>query len=228
IIRPLFSVSTGLDSSPVDTENKGLIIKGDTFTPYFLVLIGIIVALFTGYVISTTSKRNIAEEQFEADSSLMGGNQLITGITAVNGILADLINSLLSAHYLGISQGSLVMWTGLMILMMLAMLFVASYLLRQLKMIGMFILLGVMSMYLFLTRALGTGFAGSDQLRAYSPLQYLENMLTKAIQGDTNYHVILFSVIVVAILAALANLLVWHRNQGNLAKDEQDATQTNS
>src|SRR5699024_6206923 len=37
-------------SSPVDTENKGLIIKGDTFTPYFLVLIGFIVALFTGYV----------------------------------------------------------------------------------------------------------------------------------------------------------------------------------
>src|SRR5699024_5705510 len=30
-------------SSPVDTENKGLIIKGDTFTPYFLVLIGFIV-----------------------------------------------------------------------------------------------------------------------------------------------------------------------------------------
>src|SRR5699024_1996123 len=53
-------------SSPVDTENKGLIIKGDTFTPYFLVLIGFIVALFTGYVISTTSKRNMAEGQFEA------------------------------------------------------------------------------------------------------------------------------------------------------------------
>src|SRR5699024_806514 len=215
-------------SSPVDTENKGLIIKGDTFTPYFLVLIGFIVALFTGYVISTTSKRNMAEGQFEADRSLMGGNLLITGITAGIGILEGLIIGLLSAHYLGISQGSLVMWTGLMILMMLAMLFVASYLLRQLKMIGMFILLGVMSMYLFLTRALGTGFAGSDQLRAYSPLQYLENMLTKAIQGDTNYHVILFSVIIVAVLAALANLLVWHRNQGNLAKDEQDATQTNS
>src|SRR5699024_5953754 len=48
-------------SSPVDTENKGLSIKGDTFTPYFLVLIGFIVAVSTGYVISTTSKRNMAE-----------------------------------------------------------------------------------------------------------------------------------------------------------------------
>src|SRR5699024_3235376 len=114
------------------------------------------------------------------------------------------------------------------ILIMLAMLFVASYLLGQVKMIGMFILLGVMSMYLFLTITLGNGFGGSVHLRAYSRLHYLENMLTKAIQGDTNYHVILFSVIIVAVLAALANLLVWHRNQGNLAKDEQDATQTNS
>src|SRR5699024_12765393 len=101
--------------------------------------------------IYTVIKRNMSEGQFEADHSLMGGNMLISGIPAGIGILEGLIIGLLSAHYLGISQGSLVMWTALMILMMLAMLFVASYLLRQLIMIGMFILFGVLYMFLFLS-----------------------------------------------------------------------------
>lgn len=215
-------------SSPVDTENKGLMIKGDTFTPYFLVLIGFIVSLFTAYVISTMSKRNLTEGQFEAERSLMGSNALITGITACIGIVEGLVIGLLSAHYLDISKGSLIIWTGLIILVMLAMLFVSAYLLRQLKMVGMFILLAVMSMYLFLTKALGSGFSEGGSLRAYSPLQYLENMLAKAISGQTDYQFILFSVIAIIIVGALANLLVVHKQLGNIAEDDEGAAKTES
>lgn len=215
-------------SSPVDTENKGLMIKGDTFTPYFLVLIGFIVSLFTAYVISTMSKRNVTEGQFEAERSLMGSNALITGITACIGVLEGLVIGLLSAHYLDISKGSLIIWTGLIILVMLSMLFVSAYLLRQLKMVGMFILLAVMSMYLFLTKALGSGFSEGGSLRAYSPLQYLENMLAKAISGQTDYQFILFSVIAIVIVGALANLLVIHKQLGNIAEDDEGAAKTES
>lgn len=118
------------------------------------------------------------------------------------------------------------MWTGLMILAMLAMLFVSAYLLRQLNMIGMFILLAVMSMYLFLTKALGSGFSGSNQLRAFSPLQYIENMLAKAVQGETSYQFIMFGVIALIVLSVLANLLVVHSSQGDVAKDDEDAANT--
>lgn len=211
-------------SDPVDTENKGMMIKGDTFTPYFLVLLSFIVALFTAYVISITNQRRMAGDQFEAEKSLMGSNALITGITATIGVVEGLVIGLLSAYYLGISEGDLVMWTGLMILILLSMVLVSTYLLRQLKMIGMFILLAVMSMYLFLTEALGSGFAGSDALRAYSPLQYLETMLTKAIQGGFDHPFVLFGVFVVILLATLANLLVLHR-AGSGTKEDEDVAE---
>src|SRR5699024_7268501 len=128
-------------AKPVDTDNKGLLVKGDTFTPYFLVLISFIVALFTAYVLSTTNQRNKKAEEFASDGSLIANNTLITGITVGIGIVEGIIIGLLSAHYLGISDTGLIKWTGLMITVMLVMLLVSTYLLRQLKMIGMFILL---------------------------------------------------------------------------------------
>src|SRR5699024_2572646 len=147
-------------AKPVDTDNKGLLVKGDTFTPYFLVLISFIVALFTAYVLSTTNQRNKKAEEFASDGSLIANNTLITGITVGIGIVEGIIIGLLSAHYLGISDTGLIKWTGLMITVMLVMLLVSTYLLRQLKMIGMFILLACMSMYLFLTKAFGSSAAG--------------------------------------------------------------------
>lgn len=213
-------------SSPVDTENKGLMIKGDTFTPYFLVLIGFIVALFTGYVISTTAKRRHMRSQFDGERSLIGSNSLITGITAGIGVLEGLIIGILSANYLDLSQGRLIIWTGLMILVMLSMVFLSAYLLRQLHMVGMFILLVVMSMYLFLTKALGSGFSEGAQLRAYSPLQYVENMLSRFMQGNSDYQPILFGIIILIVLGVLGNLFVFERSQKEVAEDETDATNT--
>lgn len=210
-------------ASPVDTDNQGLLVKGDTFTPYFLVLISFIVALFTAYVVSTTKQRHVENGEFEAERSLIASNTLLTGITACIGIVEGIVIGLLSAQYLGINDVGLITWTGLMIAVMLVMLLAAAYLLRQLKMIGMFILLAFMSMYLFMTKALGPSTSGSSQLRAYSPLQYIEDMLTKAVQGDTGYQVTLFGILTLILISALANLLVVHTVKEDKAKDEEHA-----
>src|SRR5699024_12814842 len=98
-----------------------------------------------------------------------------------------------------------------MITVMLVMLLVSTYLLRQLKMIGMFILLACMSMYLFLTKTLGSSAAGNEGLRAYSLLQYVEDMLMRAVQEDNGYQVTLFGILIVLkyrILDILLSLLL--------------------
>lgn len=209
-------------SHPVDAKNDGVIIERDTFTPYFLVLTCFIVALFTAYVISTANQRRMADDQFEKESSLIGANSLITGITAGIGVLEGLAIGLASAYFLNVAGGSLVLWTGLMILIMLTMVLVSAYLLRQLKMIGMFILLAVMSMYLFLTNALESSLTGFGQLNAFSPLQYVETLLARAMQGDSNYQLIMFSMIGIALLAALGNLLVVKRFGRKKTEDDED------
>ncbi|MEW9676384.1 type VII secretion protein EsaA [Lentibacillus sp. L22] len=214
-------------SNPVETKNQGIILAGDTFTPYFLVLICFIVALFTAYVISLNNQRRTAGDQFEHEQSLMGKNALITGITASIGIAEGLVIGLVSGYFLGINNGQLMMWTGLIILIMLAMLLVSSYLLRQIKMIGMFILLAMLSVYLLLTKALGSGLGGVDTLRMYSPLQYVETLMTKVTQGDDGYFMIMMVMIGVILVGALANLLVIHRSDKSKSKDDEHVAEAN-
>src|SRR5699024_7071624 len=83
-------------SSPVQTKNDGIIAAGDderdtSFTPYFLVLICFIVALFTAYVLSTNNLKRMEADQFETDKTLAGKNMPLTLVTVSIGILEGLV-----------------------------------------------------------------------------------------------------------------------------------------
>ncbi|GGB34806.1 type VII secretion protein EsaA [Lentibacillus populi] len=215
-------------SNPVQTKNNGTIVAGDDkFTPYFLVLVCFIVALFTAYVISTNNQRRIADDQFESEKSLMGKNTLITTITGSIGVAEGIIIGLLSGYFLHISEGELIKWTGLITLVMVVMLLVATYLLRQLKMIGMFILLVVLSLYLFLTKALGSGIAGLETLRMYSPLQHVETLISKTALGATSYGTGVFVLLGLALIGVLANLLVLYRTARKGEEDDERVAEAN-
>ncbi|WP_208591420.1 type VII secretion protein EsaA [Gracilibacillus suaedae] len=210
-------------ANPVETRNEGVIVeRADTFTAYFLVLICFLVALFTGYGMSTISQKRMAENQFEEEKSIVSQNGLITGIIASVGVLEGLVLGLVSAYLLQISGGKLILWTGLMILIMFTMVLAATYLLRQLKMIGMFILLGLLSMYLFLTNALTNSLSGVGDWRDLSPLQYVERLLNRVVQGSSDYGFIVFGLIVIALLAVLANLLVVTRKSSQVTEDDEN------
>lgn len=210
-------------SNPVTTENRGLITKSDTFTPYFLILISFIVALFSSYVISTLTRDNTIKNKFKEEDSLVKGNALFTGIIACVGIIEGLIIGLLSAYFIGINHLNMIGWTALMIVIMLVLLLISTYLLRQLKMIGMFVLLVILSLYLLFTKALGSGLSSSSNLRLYSPLQYLENMMTSAIRGVFDYPVTLIVVISFIVIGFLANLFVTHKSGEAKVKGDESA-----
>lgn len=206
-------------SNPVQTSNVGTITSGDKFTPYFLVLTIFIVVLFTAYVISTLQQKR-EEDQFAQEKSLMGTNMPITIITAGIGALEGIAIGITSSILLGISDGSMVLWTVLITTLITGMLLLATYLLRQLKMLGMFVLLIVISMYLFLTNAFGAGIAGLGYLRDYSPLQYVERILIQVVQGDANYLLAMLVIGGLILIGVLANLLVINRNEKGDLEDE--------
>ncbi|WP_106496017.1 type VII secretion protein EsaA [Lentibacillus sp. Marseille-P4043] len=214
-------------SNPVQTKNNGTIAAGDKFTPYFVVLVCFIIALFTAYVISMSNQRQLAGDQFETEKSLMGKNTLITSITGGIGVAEGIIIGLLSGYFLEVSGGELVKWVGLITLVMIVMLLVATYLLRQLKMIGMFILLAVLSLYLFLTRALGSGFVGLETVRMYSPLQYVETLVSKTVQGQAGYGTAMFILAGLALIGVIANLLVLHRSTRKGEEDDESDAKAN-
>lgn len=199
-------------SEPVQVKNDGIIMAGDTLTPYFLILIMFIVALFTAYVISTYAEQRA--RQADGEVSLMQRNVPITIITASIGVVEGLVICIISGYLLRISQTNLIQWIGLNVLVMLTFLLVATYLLRQLKMVGMFILLILLSVYFLFTNALtGNGEGGFRLLQQMSPLQHVEMMIANFLQGSGGYGYVIASLVGLLILSFVGNIYVFNRSK---------------
>ena len=202
-------------SKPVQTKNAGIMMASDdTFTPYFVVLICFIVSLFTAYVLANNERKRLNNDSFAEEQTLVRQNTPITIITASIGLVEGLVIGLLSGCLLEINEGKFLLWVGMITLIMAAMLVTSTYLLRQLKMAGMFVLLVILSLYLFLTDAIGLQFDPSSfaaQLGDYSPLQYIETWLMKFGSGAAGSRALIFSLVAVTGISLVGHLFVIHR-----------------
>ncbi|MED3396757.1 type VII secretion protein EsaA, partial [Bacillus wiedmannii] len=201
-------------SSPVQKQNDGVIVAGNAFTPYLIVLTCFIVALFTAYAIANQEKKRTQSDHFEERFSLIDMNVPTTvvafGISIVEGISIGVI----SGRLLKFSQDQSLLWIAFITIIMMAFVLVSTYLLRQIKMVGMFILLVFLSMYLFLTEAVGSKvdqMSSVGKLRQFSPLQYIESFLNDFISGKDTGKVIFIVLFVIAIIGLVSNLFVWHK-----------------
>jgi len=186
-------------ANPVQTKNDGIITKGESFTAYFLVIILSIITLFTAYVLSTINEKRITANHYSEEKTLIQKNIPFASIMTGIGLIEGLIIGLVSFYLLDFDQADMFIWIGLIMIITMLLMFTSTYLLRQLKMIGMFILLSVLSLYLLLTRSLSFTFENksvADTLRTISPLQYVETLLTNAIEGKTFATVLTFLLLV--------------------------------
>ena len=205
-------------SNPVQTKNGQVIAIEESFHPYFMVLICFIIALFTAYVLSNYERKRLSRDTFETERALWSTNLPLTLLTVGVGLVEGLLISLLSGYFLDMSQSHFIQWIGLVMLIMLSMTVVATYLLRQLKMVGMFILLTLFSMYLFFADALGLHFdklSAAAKVKEFSPLQHIEQLLTAFSKGNDLNIWIIISLIAAVILGIIANLFVINKFTGN-------------
>ncbi|MBU9723480.1 MULTISPECIES: type VII secretion protein EsaA [Bacillaceae] len=207
-------------SNPVETNNQGTIVSGDTFTPYFLVLIIFIVALFTGYVIAANYHKENEKDTFESKQSLVSRNTPITVLTLVTGLVEGLLIGIISSYFLGLTGANMISYIFLTTFITLMILLAATYLLRQLKTVGMFVLLVVLSMYLFSSRAIGTNNLGAGALRDISPLEYIERWITSSIDSSANYLTMILIIIGISIVLLVANLIVFNLGSRNGELDD--------
>ncbi|MEB9737237.1 type VII secretion protein EsaA, partial [Bacillus cereus] len=201
-------------ASPVQKQNDGVIAAGNAFTPYLIVLTCFIVALFTAYAIANQEKKRMQSDHFEEKFSLIDMNVPTTvvafGISIVEGISIGII----SGRLLKFGQDQSLLWIAFITFIMMAFVLVSTYLLRQIKMVGMFILLVFLSMYLFLTEAVGSKvdqMSSVGKIRQFSPLQYIESFLNDFISGKDTGKVIFVVLFVIAIIGLVSNLFVWHK-----------------
>ncbi|SNZ14052.1 type VII secretion protein EsaA, N-terminal domain-containing protein [Terribacillus aidingensis] len=215
-------------SNPVQTSNEGTIAaQSETvFTPYYLVLISFIVVLFTAYVISTLHMKRKQNDQFASESSLFAQNVPITIISAGLGLLEGIVIGIVSSYYLPIDDMNKLQITAVMAFLITAMLLAATYLLRQLRMIGMFILLAIFSLYLFFTDAIGTASTAFPSIEKFSPLQYMETFMLRIVEGSVNYTAAIFILIVAAAAGAFVNLLVFSQTDKGVDIADEDQKET--
>lgn len=217
-------------ANPVQTKNTGIITEGESFTAYFMTIILSIITLFTAYVLSTLNLRR-KEDVFEAEQSIINSNKTIALTTALIGVIEGIVVGLLSFYLLPLPFESMYTWLAMIVLSTAVMLFFATYLLRQLKMIGMFILLTIFSAYLFLTRSLGFRFENNalvETLRHISPLQHVEAELANMIESGINPSFFTWSVLIIlAVLAFVLNVFVFQKSELEEEMEDENQAEAN-
>ncbi|MCD2247852.1 type VII secretion protein EsaA [Listeria marthii] len=203
-------------SNPVDKMNAGTIVAGDKSMPYFMILICTILAIFTSYVISHQEKKREQLNEFEKEMSIVFKNIPITFLTICVGIIEGLVIGAVSGFIFEVGEIGMFLWIGVCVLIMMALVTAFSYLLRQLNMIGMSIILLVLSLYLFLTDAVGLNIDNESifaTFRTFSPLQYIEQLLNGILSVQQDYIIVVYSLIGATLLFTGLNLFVWHRSK---------------
>ncbi|MBC6148647.1 type VII secretion protein EsaA [Listeria innocua] len=212
-------------SNPVDKMNAGTIVAGDKSMPYFMVLICTILAIFTSYVISHQEKKRQQLNEFEKEMSIVFKNIPITFLMICVGIIEGLVIGAISGFIFDLGEIGIFLWIGVCLLIMMALVTAFSYVLRQLNMIGMSIILLVLSLYLFLTDAVGLNIDNESifaTFRKFSPLQYMEQLLNGILSMQQDYIIIVYSLIGATLVFTGLNLFVWHRSNKEDAEEDSD------
>nr|WP_280527049.1 type VII secretion protein EsaA [Listeria grandensis] len=211
-------------SNPVEKVKGETIAAGDTFTPYLIVLVCFIVALFTGYVIAAQERKRKQEDEFSEEMALAYQNTPITLMTVGIALIEGAIIGVISAYFLEMKGVIFVSWMGVIMLVVFVFVTISTYLLRQLRMIGMFLLLVILALYLFLTEAVGLKIDQDSMLatiRSLSPLQYVENLLNGFMSRTDDWLVLMYSLIGAAVVGIIVNLFVWHRSKQAGGNDDE-------
>lgn len=211
-------------ANPVLKQNDGVITAGNIFTPYLIVLVCFIVSLFTSYTIANQERKRSPKDNFTEKVSILDMNLPITAITFGIAIIEGVIIGTIAAKLLEFSGSQKLTCIAFITITMMAFVFISTYLLRQIKMIGMFILLTFLSLYLFLTEAVGIKVKDDSyfsKLREFSPLQYVEDYLNHFINSENNGHVTFAVILGMAIVGFIINLFVRHKGWEEKKGDDE-------
>ncbi|MGV0167238.1 type VII secretion protein EsaA [Furfurilactobacillus sp. WILCCON 0119] len=202
-------------ANPVSAKNTSEIANSTSILPYYLVLINIFVTLFTAYTLSVLEKRRGVRlvDRFVNVDNLVWKNLPWTLVVGAVGVVEGLLIGYLSRQLLQTNQIAPTAWVLTVMMIQVALLSATTYLLRQVKTMGMAIAMALAALYLFFTPSLGIKVANgtlTKQFMTISPFQYVEHVYTKLTTGiglGTQGYVILT---VIALVVTALNLVVYH------------------
>ncbi|UTH01888.1 type VII secretion protein EsaA [Macrococcoides canis] len=176
--------------------------------PIYIVLFIYIFSLLIGYFIASYEQTNHIESLFKDKYSVMTPikrNMMITFITLGLGIILGILASVIGSNKIGITEGQ-IKFAMLILLTAIVFTLFNTFMLRQLKSIGMLISLIILSFYLLTLEGLSQFKAGLLNAKL-SPLNYVDRMFFNFLSGEYSIQLYIFGLIVALVLFVVLNLI---------------------
>ncbi|MGY3777377.1 type VII secretion protein EsaA [Isobaculum melis] len=215
-------------SSPVKGDDQGRIASGDTYYPYLIVIVLAITAIFTGIVLNTATFQEKAQNVFKGAEPLVIRNLFTTSMAFSFGLVEGVIISFFSTNLPGITPQMELGWMLRILLLQILFVLLATYLMRQLQVVGLFINLSIFTMYIFLTDAVGKvldSTSSLDKLRTALPLYQGEQLLNNYLTIGNEQWDLIFIFLFMSVALLILNLVVWTPTKKITTKKREEAVE---
>lgn len=201
-------------SKPIDTLNIDNVLTESktkhTVSPSLLVFVMFLISLMTAYLLSsyerTKSNIQLIQNDFSKNSKLYNNiakTGVITGIALIEGIVISLI----AMNKFEIIEGYRFKFIMLVICSMILFTLINTYLLRQLRSIGMFLILLILTLY-FVSLD-GITFNGRNLINErISPISYIDQMIYNFLNLGTSIIGPITITIIFILVAFVLNVFV--------------------
>ncbi|MEG2503787.1 MAG: type VII secretion protein EsaA, partial [Carnobacterium sp.] len=209
-------------AAPVKEKDNGRISSGDAYYPYLIIVALFITAVFTAYVLDLKVWQAKQVNNFETEDNLFIRNLPIVLFGLIAAIIEGIVIALISFNMQQMSPDVHLNWILVVVLVQIVFVLLASYLLRQFKMLGMFANLFLFAAYLLLTEAVGKALdteAALYQIRNYSPLNSAESLLGNIANQVPNTFSNLFGFIILIPIVLILNLVVWFPKKAEVTEE---------
>ena len=203
-------------SNPIQKKNLENVMANnsekDTMSSTILVLLMYLIAMMTGYVFYSYERAkgslNIVKQEFNKYNNLWNNMITSTIITTV-GLLEGVVIGIIAMNRYAILSGYKMRFMFMIIITMMVFVLINTYLLRQLKSIGMFIMITVLAIYFVAMNYLNPS-GNSSGLNKFSPLSYIDTMIFNYLNAEHPVGIALVILILLTIVSFIMNMCIKH------------------
>ncbi|MGL5041575.1 MAG: type VII secretion protein EsaA [Culicoidibacterales bacterium] len=201
-------------SNPVKKENfSEKAFRGITLFPYFTTIISFTLSLMLAYTFLNWKRKLEIVYADEYTWDVLMANVKKSGLLFAIATLVGIIVGMVSAFMAGLLSWQLLSWVIALVFIINAFTHLMYFCLRQFKSFGLFLILGVVLVYLLSSQAMGVYVLEGSVLAkilALFPLVYIEDMLSSILYGSSlaGHEWVIFSVVLVLVGAIVFSLLI--------------------
>ncbi|MEN0428914.1 type VII secretion protein EsaA [Staphylococcus aureus] len=202
-------------SNPVQKKNLENVLANngntDVISPTLFVLLMYLLSMITAYIFYSYERAkgqmNFIKDDYSSKNNLWN-NAITSGVIGATGLVEGLIVGLIAMNKFHVLAGYRAKFILMVILTMMVFVLINTYLLRQVKSIGMFLMIAALGLYFVAMNNLKA--AGQGVTNKISPLSYIDNMFFNYLNAEHPIGLALVILTVLVIIGFVLNMFIKH------------------